>query len=233
MSLTHVAGAVCLFMVTASWVAVRVAQAQTSPPTADLVNQLGDKNEQRMMVAVEALMKQGPQAIPALIEALDKRQECQMQFVASGVLRKIEPGHARIEPTLARLARGECSGGSQQDFVLKQDSAFALSVTPSGIALLVEMVSHKDTLTRRRVAFAFEDLTEKIESTTEGLTLPATLVQPIAQGLPKLATFLDERDEVLRCVTFEAMQQASASRHPQIASAGKSVLAGKTINCGR
>ena len=156
-----------------------------------------------------------------------------MQFVASGVLRKIEPNHARIEPALANLARGECSGGSQQDFALKQDSAVALSFTPSEIALLVEMVPHSDLLTRRRVAFAFEDLTEKIESATEGLSLPTTLVEPIAQGLPRLAPFLDERDEVLRCVTLEAMEQASASRHPKIASAAVSVLAGKKIICGR
>lgn len=198
-----------------------------------LIDQLGNRDERVVMAAAEALTKQGTQVVPALIEALDKRNECQMQFVASGVLRRIQPEHSRIETALGTLARGECSGGSKQDVVLKQQAAFALSHTVSGLSLLTDMVPHKDLLTRRRVAFAFEDLTEKLDSTIEEFRPPAALVEPTAQALPKLAPFLVDRDEMLRCVTLEAMEQASASRHASIAAAGKAVLAGKKVNCSR
>ena len=128
------------------------AQNATDGSTQRLISQLTQKDEQVVIAAVAALVKQGPQVVPALIEALDKRKECQMQFVASAVLRRIEPAHDRIETTLARMERNECSGGSQQDFVMKQDAAFALSYSVSGLSLLVEMVTHRDLRTRRRVA---------------------------------------------------------------------------------
>jgi len=206
--------------------------AQT-PSVQQLIDQLASKNEQTMMTAYEALLKQGAQVLPALVETLDKRRECQVQFVASGVIRKIEPNHSRIEPALAVLARGECSGNSEQDFVLRQESAFALSYTPSGITLLGDMVPHKDVLTRRRVAFAFEDLTEKIELTADEFKAVATLVEPTAQALPKLAPFLSDGDERVRCVTLEALEQARDSRHAAISGAAKGILAGKKVSCGR
>jgi hypothetical protein len=204
-----------------------------SPGTQQLIDQLGSANEQTMRTAVEALVRQGQHVVPALVDALDRRKECQMQFVASGVLRKIEPSNSRIETALATLARGECSGSSARDFVLKQQAAFALSHTVSGLGLLTNMVPDEDVLTRRRVAFAFEDLTEKLSSTAEAFRLPASLEEPTADTLLKLAPFLDDPDEPVRCVTLEAMEQASRSGHGPLAAAGKRMLAGKTVTCGR
>jgi HEAT repeat protein len=224
---------VCLVLIGTSGSPAVRAQVQSAPSTQELINQLIDPDAQKVRAAAEALMRQSSQVVPALLEALDTRQECQMQFVASAVLRKFEPNHSRIEGTLAKLVRGECTGASQQDVVFKQDSAFALSYTASGLALLIEMLPHKDLLTRRRVAFAFEDLTEKMNSPFEEFRPPAAIVEPTARALPKLAPFLDDRDEVLRCVTLEALQQASESKHASIAAAGKSVLAGKKVDCSR
>lgn len=209
------------------------AQGQSVAGTQELINQLVDPDEQKVRAAADGLMRQGPQVIPALLEALDTRQECRMQYVASAVLRKFQPDHRSIEAALVKLASGACSGASQADVVFKQDAAYALSSTASGMALLIEMVPHRDLLARRRVAFAFEDLTEKMNSAFEGLRPPAAMVEPTAQALPKLAPFLADPDEVLRCVTLEALQQASASTHASVAAAGKSVLAANKVNCKR
>ena len=225
----------CVALVVLAWTTASplVRAPSQSTPTQELINQLVDRDEQKVRAAVEGLVRQGSPVIPALVDALDTRQECQMQFVASAVLRTFERDHSRIEAALASVARGECTGTSQQDVVFKQDSAYALSHTVSGMALLIEMVTHKDLLTRRRVAFAFEDLTEKMNSTIDEIRPPAAIVEPTAQALPKLAPFLTDGDEVVRCVTLEALQQASASKHASIATAGKSVLAGKKVNCSR
>lgn len=224
---------VCLVLVWMSWLPAVPAQVQSAPSTQELINQLVDRDEQKVRAAVEGLVRQGSPVIPALVDALDTRQECQMQFVASAVLRTFERDHSRIEAALAKVARGECTGTSQQDVVFKQDSAYALSHTVSGMALLIEMVAHKDLLTRRRVAFAFEDLTEKMNSTIEEIRPPAAIVEPTAQALPKLAPFLTDVDEVVRCVTLEALQQASASKHESIVAAARSVLAGRKVICNR
>ena len=93
------------------------------------------------------------------------------------------------------------------------------------------MVDDTDLATRRRVAFAFEDLTENFESPMEQARPPAALIEPTARALPKLAPFLADRDDMLRCVTLEAMEQASRSRHPSVAAAAKAVLAGKEVRC--
>jgi HEAT repeat protein len=223
--------AVCLLLVWTSGSPGVRAQVPSAPSTQELINQLVDPDPQKVRAAAEALMRQSSQIVPALLEALDTRQECQMQFVASAVLRKFEPTHNRIEGSLAKLARGECTGASQQDVVFKQDSAYALSYTASGMALLIEMVPHKDLLTRRRVAFAFEDLTEKMNSAFEEMRPPAAIVVPTAEALPKLAPFLFDPDEVLRCVTFEALQHASASKHESLVAAATAVLAGRKLSC--
>lgn len=209
------------------------AQRSADPNTEQLIEQLASKNEQSIKIAVDALMKQGPQVILALVDVLDKRKECQMQFVASGILRRIDPAHTGIETALDTLARGECSGNSKQDFIFKQESAFALTRSQSGLERLTDMIPHTDLSTRRRVAFAFEDLTEKLDSPVEQARPPVAIIEPTARALPKLAPFLNDRDDVLRCVTLEAMQQASASRHPAIAAAATAVLDGKKVNCGR
>jgi hypothetical protein len=209
------------------------AQSSAHSNPQRLIEQLNDKNEQQIKIAVDALTKQGSQVVDALVEALGKRRECQMQFVVSGVLRRIDPAHSRIEEALVTLARGDCSGNSKQDFIFKQEAAFALSRSAPGLERLTDMVPGTDLETRRRVAFALEDLTEKFESPIEQARPRAALVEPTARLLPKLAPFLADRDDVLRCVTLEAMQQASASRHPSIAAAGKAVLEGKEVRCGR
>lgn len=209
------------------------AQSQSTPIAKELINQLVDPDEERVRAAADGLMRQGPQVIPALLEALNTRQECQMQFVASAVLRTFEPNHSRIEAALAKLARGVCTGTARQDVVFKQDAAYALSQTASGMAVLVEMVPHTDLLTRRRVAFAFEDLTEKMNSDFEEMRPPAAIVGPTAEALPKLAPFLIDPDEVLRCVTFEALQHASASKHESLVAAAAAVLDGKKLSCIR
>lgn len=179
------------------------AQSPTDANTQQLIEQLGSKNEQLIKTGVEALTKQGSQVVPALVEALDKRKECQMQFVASGVLRRIDPAHNRIEAALVTLARGDCSGNSKQDFIFKQEAAFALSRTPRGLERLAEMVSDPDLATRRRVAFALEDLTEKFDSPIEQARPQAALVEPTA-----------------------------SSQHPSISAAAKAVLEGKRVQCG-
>ena len=144
----------CVVLLVAAWASgspeARM-QGQSAAGTQELINQLVERDPEKARAAAEALMRQGPQIVPAILEALDTRQECQMQFVASAVLRKFEPNHRRIEATLAKTARGECTGASQQDVVFKQDSAYALSYTASGMALLIEMVPHKDLLVRRMV----------------------------------------------------------------------------------
>ena len=112
------------------------AQSSTDTSTVQLVEQLGSANEQAIKSAVDGLLRQGPQVIPALVDALDKRKDCQMQFVASGVLRRIDPAHKRIETSLANLARGVCSGNSKQDFIFKQEAAFALGRSQSGLERL-------------------------------------------------------------------------------------------------
>ena len=212
---------------------VAAAQSSADPNTEQLIEQLASKNEQSIKIAVDALMKQGPRVIPALVNALDKRKDCQTQFVASGILRRIDPTHSGIETALATLARGECSGNSKQDFIFKQEAAFALTRSQSGLERLTDMVPHTDLSTRRRVAFAFEDLTEKLDSPIEQARPPVAIMEPAARALRELAPFLSERDDVLRCVTLEAMEQASASRHPAIAAAATAVLDGKKVNCGR
>ena len=231
MSLTRTA---CVAFAVLVWVSASPlvrAQSQSAPITQELINQLVDPDEQKVRAAADGLMRQGAQVIPALLEALNTRQECQMQFVASAVLRQFDPNHSRIEAALAKLARGVCTGTARQDVVFKQDAAYALSQTASGMALLIEMVPHTDLLVRRRVAFAFEDLTEKMNSPFEEMRPPAAIVGPTAESLPKLAPFLYDPDEVLRCVTFEALQHASASKHESLVAAAAAVLGGKKLSC--
>ena len=49
------------------------------------------------------------------------------------------------------------------------------------------MVRHTDLSTRRRVAFAFEDLTEKLDSPIEQARPPVAIMEP-THGAPETGT---------------------------------------------
>jgi Carboxypeptidase regulatory-like domain len=101
--------------------------------------------------------------------------------------------------------------------------AAAQSPADANTGQLVEQLGSKN---EQAIKIAAE-----FDSPMEQARPPAALIEPAARALPKLAPFLDDRDEVLRCVTLEAMEQARASRHPSIAAAAaKAVLEGKMMS---
>ena len=210
----------------------RLGAGQQSPTTQQLVAQLGSPDRETMGAAGEALLKQRAAAVPALVDGLDKHKTCQSQVLISGLLRMIEPAHPRVEPAFAAVVRGECTGDSERDVIFKQESAFLLSYSASGLALLGEMASHADVGTRRRVAFAFDELTERITATSMKLVLPPDGLDALAKVLPKLKPLLSDADEVVRCMTLEALEQASESTNARVSAAAKSLLPDKAMKCG-
>lgn len=213
------------------------AQASQTTGEADvpaLVNKLEDKNERTVMMAAVALKKIGPSVIPALVEGLKQRKGCQFQFVASGVVYDLDRKQETANPILIDVALGRCEGSSKNDLAVRRHAAFALVTRAEGIPAVAQMLSDKDTFTRRSAAFAFDELTEKMGGARpDSIKVTPEILKAAKDALPLLVHALGDKDEVVRCMSFEAIEQAQGSTHQELRAEANRLMQGVKVRCSK
>jgi hypothetical protein len=214
-----------------------VAQDQPATSTIDvplLLKKLEDTDSRVVLDAASQLTKLGSSIAPALVEALRDRRECRLQWVASGILRRLELHHRLVNETLLDIAKGKCEGNSRDDLILRREAAFALVGKVEGIPLIAEMLTDKDLFMRRSAAFAFDDLTERLQGRPPQVEATAEIVEATTRVFPLLLQgALTDRDEVVRCMSYEALDQARRGRHERLRAEASRLLEGKAIPCSR
>jgi hypothetical protein len=183
--------------------------------------------------AATELERIGPSVAPALVETLKTNPRCQPQWVASGVLARLKLEAALVETTLLQLARGTCRPSSAADVRLLQDAAFAVIDRVRGIALMAELLRGSDDLARYRAAFAFDALTERLRP-DHAHTIAATpeIVAATEAALPLLRDVAASKANVqLRCLSYEALDQASRLPIDALRARATKLLHGVTVDC--
>jgi HEAT repeat protein len=199
-----------------------------------LIDELGDKDEQTAMKAALALLKLGAGVIPALRESLKQRKGCQFQFVASGVIFQIDHDEGFANPILTDVALGRCEGTSKNDLAVRRQAAFSLVVRAAGIPAVAQMLKDKDTLIRRSAAFAFDDLTERMEDgRPDSIKVTPEIVGATKDALPLLVQALDDKDEVVRCMSYESLEQAQGSSHEEVRAEARRLMQGVKVRCSK
>jgi HEAT repeat protein len=210
-------------------------QPAGAPPDVPLLlKKLEDRDPRVVFAAATQLTRLGPSIAPALIEALRDRRGCRLQWVASGILRRLELEQRLVHATLLNIAKGKCEGNSPDDLILRREAAFAVIGRVEGIPTIAEMLTDKDLSVRRSAAFAFDDLTERLQGRPPQVEATTEILEATKSALPLLLhAALRDSDEVVRCMSYESLDQARQSRHEPLRTEATRLLEGKAVSCSR
>jgi HEAT repeat protein len=227
--------ALCLLVLLFPFSSTTSSAAPQKSDAADvprLIDELGSKDEQTAVKAAVALSKLGAGVIPSLREGLRQRKGCQFQFVASGVIFEIERDEASVNPVLSDVALGRCEGASKNDLAVRRHAAFSLVVRAAGIPVVAQMLQDKETFVRRSAAFAFDELTERMEDgRPDSIEVTPELVSAMKGALPLLVAALGDKDEVVRCTSYESLEQARGSSHEEVRTEARRLMQGVRVRC--
>lgn len=168
---------------------------QASPPLtaeeiARYIKDLESKDRERVMNAGRELIRAGHQAVPALADALKSSNSDLRFFAAAALLAINQENEAAIQAMRSLLL------DSSQMPDSRQSAAFRLMWGAKGRAELIGLMKHPDTVVRRCVIFAFDEMTELTE-------IPAQVMQAV----PVLKQLLKDKDEVVRGMAEEVLEQ--------------------------
>ncbi len=202
--------------------------ARSSAAVPVLLTRLEDKDDRVAIDAVSQLIALGSSAAPELIGALRDRHGCRLQWVASLILNELKLEPLLVTTTLINIATGHCEASSPDDLMLKRQAALLVVDRVEGIPVMAAMLTEKDVFLRRSAAFAFDEL-------TEGLDEPTTeVLEATRKALPfLLQAALRDEDEVVRCMSYESLDQARRSKHESLRLEATRLLEEKTIPCAR
>jgi len=209
----------------------QIASGQTS--VSSLIQKLEEKDERVVINAGQALVKEGSKVVPLLVEALREKKGCQFQFAASGVINRLEPKNEIVNSTLIDIIRGKCEVSSPRDLIFRRQAAFALVAKPAGVPVIAEMLKDKDTFIRRSAAFAFDELTERLDGRPPQITATPEIIGAAKAALPALVQALNDQDEVVRCMSYESLEQVQRSKHEALRSEANRLMQGITARCSR
>jgi len=198
-----------------------------------LISKLEDKDQRIMLGAAQALADAGPQVVPVLIDALKEKKACQFQWVASGVVHRLNPRHEIVNSTLIDITKGRCKATPPRDLIIRRQAAFALVAKLEGIPIIAEMLKEKDTFIRRSAAFAFDELTERLQGRPPAIPATPEIIDATKAALPSLVEVLNDKDEVVRCMSSEALEQVRDSKHEILSSEANRLMQDLKVQCSR
>jgi hypothetical protein len=230
--------AIMTLLVTGSAVAgVTARQDRAGGAPADvpaLLKQLEDRNDATVERAIAQLVKIGPSAGPGLVTALRERRGCQLRWVASGILSQLKIEQPAVDAALIEIATGRCEARSSNDAILKREAAFIVVAKVQGVPVIAGLLNEKDTFLRRSAAFAFDELTERLEGRPPAITATPDMLAATLEALPLLSRAVaQDKDEVVRCMSYEALDQARRSAHELLRFGATKALEGVTVACRR
>ncbi|MBL8143604.1 MAG: hypothetical protein JNM38_20995 [Acidobacteria bacterium] len=230
---TATRAAACLLAVVGAAAATPHEPPAVPPETAALIDALGQKDENAAIEAAKALSSMGPAIVPTLVDTLRNRRGCQMQWVASAVLRRIDAAHPLVDATLLAITKGECDGDwSPNVIVFRRQAAFALVSDPEWTPTIAQMLTGPDDFVRRSAAFAFDDVTERLEGRPPELQPTPAILAAVAAALPPLRdAALHDNDDIVRCVSYESLGQASRSKHKALREPARKLMKGQRFRC--
>lgn len=181
-----------------------------------LIKKLEHKDDRAVLSAVGELIKAGQSIVPLLVDSLKQKKGCQFQFAASGVIYQLDKKNGVVNSVLIDIVRGKCKGRSRNDLIIRRQAAFALVGKAEGIPVIAEMLKDKDTFIRRSAAFVFDELTERLAGRPP--EVKAEVLFAAKAALPALVQALSDKDEIVRCMSLESLEQVQYSKHEELRS---------------
>jgi hypothetical protein len=202
-----------------------------------LIKKLKDDKDDVALQAARELKAMGQSAVPPLSEFLKKEDDCRARVLAARLLLELASDKEVVVPGLLEVLKDGCYFSPQKDMSVRQSAAFLLTNTPSGIAALAELFKGKSAFgrfERRSAAFAFDELTEKIEGgRPDSITPTPAIISAVKAAIPLLTLALNDKDETVHCMAFEVMEQLKASKHEDLKNEATRLMQGVSARCSR
>jgi hypothetical protein len=198
-----------------------------------LIKKLEHKDERAVLSAAGELIKAGQSIVPLLVDSLKQKRGCQFQFAASGIIYQLDERNGVVNSALIDIVRGKCKGRSRNDLIIRRQAAFALVGKAEGIPVIAEMLKDKDTFIRRSAAFAFDELTERLAGRPPEVKATPEVLFAAKAALPSLVQALSDKDEIVRCMSLESLEQVQHSKHEELRSEANRLMQGVTARCSR
>ena len=211
--------------------------AINSPDIPALLKRLKNDKDDVAVKAAEELQKIGQPAVGPLSAFLKKDNGCGPRILGAQVMLRLDPGNASIVTSMKEVLNDSCSWSPEKDIMLRQQAAAILIKVPAGVVELSKLLQGKSIFgrfERRTVAFAFDELTEKIEGVRPDSIVPtAEMIAAIKASIPFLIMALDDKDETVHCMAFESLDQLQRSRHAKLRDEAKRLMQGVKVRCTR
>jgi HEAT repeat protein len=220
--------------ISSSW-----AQGNTNSPAeiVGLIKKLKDGKEEVALQAARELKAMGQSVVQPLSEFLKKEDDCRARVLAARLLLELAPDKEVIVSSLLEVLKDGCYFSPQKDMSVRQSAAFLLTNTPSGISALAELFKGKSAFgrfERRSAAFAFDELTEKIEGARpDSITPTPEMISAVKSAIPQLIMALNDKDETVHCMAFEVLEQLQASKHQELRNEAGRLMQGVNAHCSR
>jgi hypothetical protein len=170
-----------------------VSQPEVLTPAqiAQFIKDLDSPDEELRQASLRDLVTAGKQVVPALAKALASSSNSLHRYNLAVALLEIEEENP---PALAALVELVPDTGLPPQ--ARQDAAFGLLRNATGITALIELLKNPDPITRRFALFSFDELTER-----------SKIPQEVEKALPALRELTRDKDEVIRMMAKEVLEQ--------------------------
>lgn len=215
------------------------AQEPVSGGRADvpaLIKRLKDDKEDVAGRAAGDLLDIGQPAVLPLRAFLEKEKGCRPRVLAASVLTRLAPDSEVIASSMLEVLKDGCSWSPQKDMILRQHAAYVLAETPAGVRALAGLLKGRSVFgrfERRSAVFAFDELTEKIEGVRPDSVAPTPeLLGALKDAIPSLVHAVTDKDETVRCMAFESLEQLRRSKHKDLRDEADRLMQGVEARCG-
>ncbi len=139
--------------------------------------------------------------------------------------------HEIVDSTLIDIIKGKCKATPPRDLIIRRQAAFALVAKLEGIPIIAGMLKEKDTFIRRSAAFAFDELTERLQGRPPAIPATPEIINATKAALPPLVEALNDKDDVVRCMSYEALEQLRGSKHEILRSEVNRLMQDLKVQC--
>jgi HEAT repeat protein len=207
------------------------AQPRQTDRINTLIKTLEDQNEFVVLDASRKLIRIGPRVIPPLIQSLKQNKNCDFQFYAVEVIRKVDPTREIVKPTLIDVARGNCELSPGTHAALVHHSAISVLIEQirGGIPLVAGWLGDEDI--RTSAAIAFDGLASLIQQRRLPRTRTKEMIGATKAAIPMLRKVVDDADKTARCRAYAALWRMQRSGYRELSVPAGRALEGITDRC--
>lgn len=204
-----------------SLLAVGLVPSAPVPETQDVsanLRALKGKDEEAAQKAMDALLRIGPSSVSRIADFVSRERNCRGRVRAISVLHELDPNNFAIVPAASDTVTRVCALSPRDDWMQRLEAGIFLADSESGLRVLAGLLRHRRTTVRRIAAFVYDETAETMNN------LSPAMAGAIREALPTLFQAAHDKDQVVREVTREVIEELAGAPQPDISTEAAALL---------